>query len=83
MGVVAVFDRVLYAQIIPDVRKNVPNVRLRDAWVWKAGKDHWEFHYRDFYWHGSASGAYEARYMGWSAYLESVGAEGYRKEEVR
>lgn len=30
-----------------DVKKHIPGVRLRDAWVYKVGKDHWEFHYTD------------------------------------
>lgn len=41
------YGRILLAQINPDVRKHVKGVRLRDAWVWKAGTDHWEFHYTD------------------------------------
>jgi hypothetical protein len=44
---------------------------FKDAWVWNAGRDHWEFHGPDdFYWHGRASNAYDARYQGWSAWLD-------------
>jgi hypothetical protein len=69
----------MYAQIVPDVRKHVEGVRLTEAWVWCASRrrGHWEFHFRDFYWHGKADGAYDARYRGWAAYLESLGVEGY------
>lgn len=65
------FCRALLAQIIPAVRQagKRPN---KDAWVWCVGRDHWEFHGpNDFYWHGSAGNAYEARYKGWSAWLEN------------
>jgi hypothetical protein len=78
----AAYGRLMLAEITPDVRKHVPGVRLRDAWVWCAGRDHWEFHYQDFYWHGSAGSAYEARYKGWDAYLAHLGVEGYKREEV-
>jgi hypothetical protein len=39
-----------------------------------SGCNDWEFHGPDnYYWHGNASGAYEARYKGWMAWLESQG----------
>lgn len=72
------FTQSMLRQIIPDVRKHVTGVRLRDAWVWNAGRDHWEFHYKSFYWHGNADNAYEARYKGWSAYLRSLGIAEYK-----
>ncbi len=95
MNLNVVYGRTVLADILPDVRKHIPGVRLKDAWVWHAGRDHWEFHYTDsvgasvkpngtpihgqptFYWHGRASGAYEARAKGWAAYLERLGVEGY------
>lgn len=58
------------------VKEHFPSVRLRDAWVWHAGRNHWEFHYAQggpFYWHGSAGNAYEARYKGWMAWLDKNG----------
>jgi hypothetical protein len=65
------FCRVLLAQIVPDVHKKGKRVN-KDAWVWLVGHDQWEFHGPDnFYWHGSAGNAYEARYKGWSAWLEN------------
>jgi hypothetical protein len=63
--------------VIGDVRKHVPDVKLKDAWVWKSDRDHWEFHYGDYYWHGAAENAYEARSNGWSAYMRKLGIEGY------
>lgn len=81
MSVYAAFERSLYQEVVKDVRKHVPGVRLREAWVWKAGRDHWEFHYGEFFWHGSASGAFEARAKGWSAYLTKQGVEGYKLED--
>jgi len=29
--------------------------KLTDAWVYKVGADHWEFHFGKFYWRGSAT----------------------------
>lgn len=50
------------------------NLRSRDYWVYDLGHDHWEFHGPDeFYWHGSAGNAYDARYHGWMAWLRSKG----------
>lgn len=66
------FDQLLLAQIIPEVRRALPDVRLRDAWVYHFHGDHWEFHYQDFYWHGSAGSAYAARAKGWAAFLEGM-----------
>jgi hypothetical protein len=64
------FSRALLAQIIPDLKAAGYRV-TKDGWVWCAGRDHWEFHGPDgFYWHGNAGNAYEARYHGWSEYLE-------------
>lgn len=66
------FGRNLLSQIIPDVRK-AGKRPMKDGWVWCAGRDHWEFHGPDdFYWHGSAGNAYEARYKGWSAWLGRI-----------
>ena len=75
-----VFQRLLYAQVVADVKAHDPSIKLRDAWVYHFSRDDWEFHYRDFYWHGSASGAYEARAAGWSRYLKTKGVPGYADE---
>ena len=69
------FSRALLAQIVPVVRDEGYRP-LKDAWVWCAGRDHWEFHGPDdYYWHGSADNAYEARYKGWIAFLASKGID--------
>jgi hypothetical protein len=68
------FCRLLLAGVLAEVRQRRPNVRLRDAWVYKVGRDHWEFHYGDYYWHGSAGNAYEARARGWEAWLNREAA---------
>jgi hypothetical protein len=62
--------RQLLAQVAPDV-KAAGYSPQKDAWVWHAGRGHWEFHGpNNYYWHGRAYNAYEARYKGWSAFLE-------------
>jgi hypothetical protein len=64
------FCRSLLSQIHADVKLHFPDVNLRSAWVYKAFRQHWEFHGPDgFYWHGGADNAYEARYKGWEAWL--------------
>jgi hypothetical protein len=65
-----VFCRHLLAQVKPRVQAAGKRI-VRDAWVWCAGRNHWEFHGPDkFYWHGRAANAYDARYKGWCAWLE-------------
>lgn len=65
------FCRTLLSMVHKDVKAAHPEINLRkDAWVYNFGRDHWEFHGPNgFYWHGSASNAYEARHKGWSAWL--------------
>jgi hypothetical protein len=65
------FSRGILAMVQQDVRAYAPHVKVRkDAWVWNAGRDHWEFHGPDgYYWHGRADNAYEARANGWRAWL--------------
>jgi hypothetical protein len=69
------FDRLLLAEIVKDVRERIPGIQTSEAWVYKTSLDEWEFHYRDYYWWGSASSAYEAKFQGWSAYLEKLAAQ--------
>lgn len=69
------FSREVLRLTLEEVRAACPDINLRDAWVWKAGRDHWEFHYGEYYWHGSASNAYEARAKGWTAYLAKTADE--------
>ena len=70
------FCRFILSEAHALVRKHFPAMKLRSAWVWHAGRDLWEFHGPDeFYWHGRASNAYDARYRGWMAWLRSKGIE--------
>lgn len=74
-GIDTMFGRTLLAQVVPAVRANGYKP-VKDAWVWNAGRDHWEFHGPgEYYWHGNASNAYEARYKGWVAFLASKGID--------
>ncbi|MEX3960134.1 hypothetical protein [Trinickia sp. EG282A] len=69
-----IFTRSLLREATTLVRSHFPDVKLRDAWVYRFNGDHWEFHGPDdFYWHGDADGAYHARYKGWMAWLERKG----------
>lgn len=78
------FTRHLLSLTHADVRKAIPGVTVMEAWVHNFDRDHWEFHYRDFYWHGSADDAYDARSKGWSAYLDSVEKrDNHKKREIR
>lgn len=75
MSIDTIFSRVLLAQVLPAVRASGYKP-VKDAWVWCAGRDHWEFHGpADYFWHGSAGNAYEARYKGWVAFLASKGID--------
>lgn len=70
------FSRALLAQILSAIRDKGYRP-VKDAWVWHAGRGHWEFHGpNNYYWHGRADNAYEARYKGWSAFLASDGIMG-------
>ena len=70
--------RLVLREVTADMRKHLPAIKLKDAWVWECGKDHWEFHYKDFYWQCTADNAYEARSKGYSALLSQAGIEGYK-----
>lgn len=78
------FCRHLLSSAVETLKLHCPDVRaMKDAWVWCAGRDHWEFHgpalkdgdAQKYYWHGSASNAYEARYKGWMAWLAAKGID--------
>lgn len=71
------FCRHLLAQGHKLVKASFPAINLRkDAWVWHFHRDNWEFHGPDeFYWHGRASNAFEARYKGWMAWLQEKGID--------
>ena len=54
----------------PNFRKSGKGL-MKDGYVMHLGRDNWEFHGPDkFYWYGRAHNAYEARYKGWSAWLD-------------
>lgn len=64
------FTRHMLSLIAPFVREAGYRT-MKDGWVYHFHGDHWEFHGpQEFYWHGSAGTAYDARYQGWSAWLE-------------
>ncbi len=71
------YCRACLKSVIQDVRRHDELADIHSAWVYKFTRGHWEFHYGDFYWHGSADNAAEARSAGWSAWLAKQGAEGY------
>lgn len=75
MSIDIVFCRSLLREGHKLVKLHFPEINLRkDAWVWHFQRDHWEFHGpNEFYWNGSASNAFEARYKGWMAWLRSKG----------
>lgn len=78
-----IFTRSLLASVHADVKKFSPQTHLRkEAWVWCAGRDHWEFHGPDeFYWHGSAGDAYDARAKGWMAWMAKNGLGEYGRDD--
>lgn len=69
------------------VKQHFPDLKLNSAWVYHFHGDHWEFHLpiagtEEFYWHGSASNAFEARANGWHAFLESKGIEEEDNDQI-
>ena len=75
MSIDAMFGRALLQEAHKLVKLHYPEFNLnKDAWVWCAGRDHWEFHGPGgYYWHGRAGNAYDARYKGWMAWLTTKG----------
>jgi hypothetical protein len=72
------FCRLLLQQVKPDIEKHTTVEERQAAWVYDTGRKHHEFHGPDnFYWHGHACCAWEAKYQGWTAYLKHIGAEDY------
>ena len=70
------FSRSHMRLVTSDVRKHFPGIKVSKAWVYNFGRDHWEFHGPDdFYWHGRASNAFDARAKGWGAYLRKMGKD--------
>jgi hypothetical protein len=79
------FTRALLKMGGKTVKKHFDNINLmKDAWVYNCSRGLWEFHGpNNFYWHGRASTAYEARYKGWMAWLETKGVDLDEEEELR
>jgi hypothetical protein len=77
MNIDVEFCRTLLRDVNANVKLHFPKINLRtDAWVWCAGRDHWEFHGpQKFWWHGGAANAYDARAKGWTAWLQSKGID--------
>lgn len=75
------FTRALITAIVPAVETAGWRV-MCDASTFHFHGDHWEFNGpTGFYWHGSASDAYEARYKGWMAYLRQNHKDLWKKIE--
>ena len=78
-GMTNSISREVLKQVLDEVRAHRKSTgdrfafKLTDAWVYKVGTDHWEFHFGMFYWHGSADNGCEARAKGWRAWLVAGG----------
>jgi hypothetical protein len=75
MDINIAFCRSMLSEAHNLVKLHFPDMHLRrDAWTYHFHRDHWEFHGpENFYWHGSAGNAFDARYKGWMAWLRSKG----------
>jgi hypothetical protein len=72
-----VLARALLMVCLDELRKFRPHINRTDGWVSKVGPDHWEFHGpAEFYWHGRADNAYEARWRGWLEWLDEQAWQG-------
>ncbi len=74
MDINTLFCNTLLRRIAQDLKAIDPDLGVRkSAWVINTGfRDHWEFHGpKNYYWHGSATCAIEARCNGWQAWLRS------------
>ncbi len=65
------FCRLLYQQVISQVKKEFPEVKIRDAYVLKMDRGRWEFQYppTKTYWYGQADNAWDAKVKGWETFL--------------
>jgi hypothetical protein len=76
-----VFGRTLLRVVMDDIKKVTTGAERKAAWVYKVGRDHWEFHGPDgYYWHGSASNAYDARATGWQKWWAKLEDDAARME---
>ena len=71
------FSRLILSSVRVALLQHFPaNKIIKDAWVYRFGKGHWEFHGPEsFYWHGQADNAYDARAKGWMAWLHQKGVD--------
>jgi hypothetical protein len=74
------FCRIFLNMTLADLKAKLPTpwTERRAAWVYNVGtkkRPHYEFHFKDFFWHGTADNAYDARAKGWSAFMRSEGVE--------
>jgi hypothetical protein len=70
------FNRKLLTQTHDLVRKHFPQTKMIHTigWTFKSGVWDWEWHGPDgFTWTGRADDAYEARSLGWMAWLKHKG----------
>jgi hypothetical protein len=67
------FCRLLLSQITPEIRAAGKRV-YKDAWVWTGDGRQWEWHGPETaIWYGRADNAYDARFKGWSSWLDKQG----------
>lgn len=84
------FCRSMLSALTEELRADHPEVRvMKHGWVIHTGfRHHWEFHGNsdgpaaNFYWHGHADNAYDARYKGWQAWREAQ-RRAARAEHIR
>lgn len=70
------FCRALLKSVLLEVKKHATAEQVKAAWVYHFDRDQWEFHGPDnFYWHGSADNAFDARANGWQAWLDQFHPE--------
>lgn len=63
------FSRHLLSIVLRDLAKVTSVAERKDAYVYDSYGDNWEFHGPDnFYWHGIADNAYDAKVNGWQAW---------------
>lgn len=69
ISIFSVFNRIHLSLVHEEIRQTGINTPMKAAWVHKTF-DQWEFHGPDeFYWHGRAQDAWDARVKGWTAWL--------------
>lgn len=73
MDINLAFTRLLLKGTMEVIKPLTTVAERKAVWVYHFNGDHWEFHGpNDFYWHGSADNAYDARHKGWEAWREQL-----------